>query len=192
MTSTVSPASSKPSGMTRDSRLRQSRNTAASRRLSSDADWSRMPVGAPTTSFSARCPTSTNVSRGSPSCHTSLRANATALSMAADDERPAPTGTFESMSRSAPGTAARSAPNCPSAQATPRGHAAHPPKAPGRRPRRELGRGKFAALTAEGAGAPKYPVAGGPGGDERPPVDGEGQHEAVVVVGVLTDQVDPP
>ena len=34
---------------------------------------------------------------------------------------PAPTGTVESMARSAPGTAARSAPTSPSAHATPSG-----------------------------------------------------------------------
>ena len=57
MTSSSSPAASKPSGTISASRERQSRNTAESRRPSSDADWSMMPVGAPTATFSASWPT---------------------------------------------------------------------------------------------------------------------------------------
>ncbi len=56
-----------------------------------------MPVGAPTALFSASWPARASVGRSRPSCHTSSSATATALSMAADDESPAPTGTVDSM-----------------------------------------------------------------------------------------------
>ena len=65
-----------------------------------------MPVGAPTASFSASWPTGRGVERSRPSRQSSLSATATAHSIAADDESPAPTGTSESIIRSTPGTAA--------------------------------------------------------------------------------------
>jgi hypothetical protein len=66
---------------------RQSRNVAASARPSIDAIWSMIPVGAPTASFSARRPTSRAI-RGRGRAPTSLRADAVAPSIAADDESP--------------------------------------------------------------------------------------------------------
>ena len=101
MTRISSPAAFKPNWMMSDVALRQSRNTAQSGSPSSDADWSMMPVGAPTASFSASCPTFASVSRSRPSSHRSFSASATAHSIAAEDDSPAPTGTLESMYRSA-------------------------------------------------------------------------------------------
>ena len=79
-----------------------------------------IPVGAPTALFSASWPTRARVGRSSLRAHVSLSATATALSIAADELRPAPTGTVESMWISTPGTPLVSA-QCPSAHATPSG-----------------------------------------------------------------------
>ena len=81
-----------------------------------------IPVGAPTASFSARRPTFARATRSSPSSQVSLSAAAVAPSIAADDERPAPTGTFDVNARSTPVTDAASLPDaCSSAHATPSG-----------------------------------------------------------------------
>ncbi len=83
---------------------RQSRKTAWSLAPRSEADWSMMPVGAPTKSFSARCVARTISSALSPAPVSSLRAEMTAHSMACEEDSPAPRGTSESRSRSRPGT----------------------------------------------------------------------------------------
>ncbi len=77
-----------------------------------------MPVGTPTNSFSARRASVTRSARGTASSPSSVRASAVAHSRAAEEDRPAPAGTSESMATQAPGT------RCPaasSAQATPAG-----------------------------------------------------------------------
>ncbi len=124
---------------------------------------------------------------------------ATAHSIAADDDSPAPTGTFESIMRSRPGTAARSAPPPPSTRGLPSGpRDAERILRPVARERpapshlvefgdRHLGE-EF--IVGEGAADAQHPVVAGSGSDERAPVDRERQHEPLVVVGVLADQVD--
>ena len=83
--------------------------------------WSMPPVGAPTTSVSARMQASISSRRRSSVSSRpirSARATATEHSSAADDESPAPTGTRLSTSRSTPGTrwpASRSAQMTPAA-----------------------------------------------------------------------------
>ena len=109
----------------------------------------------------------------------------TAHSMACDEDSPAPSGTSESRSRSKPGTAM---PRCCSAQITPRGYLAQPLAAPGARAARSA---VDDALVAVGGQQPDGGVAARPDGRRRPLVDGEGQDEALVVVGVLADQVYP-
>jgi hypothetical protein len=87
--------------------VRQSRNTAASGWPSREAYWSMIPVGAPTTSFSARCPAraSSGMLRSRPQREAS--APATAISRAAEEESPPPAGTVESTYSSAPGCSGR-------------------------------------------------------------------------------------
>ncbi|CAH0327726.1 hypothetical protein SRABI128_06401 [Microbacterium sp. Bi128] len=82
-----------------------------------------IPVGAPTTLFSARRPMSASSARPRPAPVRSERANATAHSRAAEEDSPAPTGTSEVTYRSKPGTVmpARS-----SSHATPAGYADQP------------------------------------------------------------------
>ena len=85
---------------------------------SSEADWSIEPVGAPTTSFSARWQTPTSSRRPTGRPKTSTRASPTAHSMAADEESPALVGTHETIAASPPPVSA-----CPardSTQAAPR------------------------------------------------------------------------
>lgn len=84
--------------------------------------WSIPPVGAPTTSVSARTAASTMSSCGPPS-----RATPTAHSSAADEDSPAPTGTVLSTSTSNP---PRSWPASRSVQSTPAAYPAQPSTEP--------------------------------------------------------------
>ena len=97
---------------------RQSSSSAWPDRLSSEADWSMMPEGTPTNSFSARRAIAASSRRGTASSASSVRASAVAHSSAAEEDRPAPAGTSESMATQAPGTGW---PAASSAQATPAG-----------------------------------------------------------------------
>ena len=80
-----------------------SRRTARGRRCTKwQAAWSIKPVGAPTKAFSARL---ASLARSSPAMSRSLRsarAVSTAHSSAADDDKPAPVGTSDESTRSAP------------------------------------------------------------------------------------------
>ena len=104
------------SGTESDSPLRQSSSSACPAWQSSAADWSMMPVGTPTKSFSARRAIAASSVRGTSSPASWVRASATAHSRAADEDSPAPCGRSESMASRAPGTGY---PARPSAQATP-------------------------------------------------------------------------
>ena len=86
-----------------------------------------MPVGAPTTLFSASWPIRASSCRSSPSSQRSFRATATAHSTAAEEDSPAPAGTSEVSARSMPAAA------WGIAQATPRGYAAQPVRESGSR-----------------------------------------------------------
>jgi hypothetical protein len=97
----------------------------ASQRI--DADWSMIPVGAPTYAFSARWASAGRRSTGTSRPPRSISAVSTADSRAADDDTPAPTGTSEDRAIRAGGT------SCPAsrrAQATPATYAAQPWTAP--------------------------------------------------------------
>ena len=95
------------------------------RRPSSDADWSMIPVGAPTATFSARWPTRASVGAVEAELpHVVQRDARTPLSIAADDDSPAPTGTSESSSDVEAGRRSVGADSPSSAQATPSGYAA--------------------------------------------------------------------
>src|SRR6478672_9903753 len=61
-----------------------------------------MPVGAPTTRFSASWPILTSSGLPSPTSQRSFRARATAHSIAAEEDSPAPAGTSEVSARSRP------------------------------------------------------------------------------------------
>ncbi|MDQ1204674.1 hypothetical protein QE377_001033 [Microbacterium sp. SORGH_AS 862] len=66
------------------------------------------------------------MTRSSPSSHTSLRADAVAPSIAAEDDNPAPTGTSEAIAMSTPVRLAASRPDAAnSAHATPSGYVDH-------------------------------------------------------------------
>ena len=91
------PAASSGSGTFSPRTVRQSMNTAEPRAPNSDANWSMIPVGAPTTSFSARWQARASSVRLAPSPCRSSSASATAQSSAADDDSPDPVGTTESM-----------------------------------------------------------------------------------------------
>ena len=77
-----------------------------------------IPLGTPTISFSARRASRASSARGTSAPYSSARAIATAHSIAAEDDRPAPCGRSESMTRLAPPTCQ---PASRSAQATPAG-----------------------------------------------------------------------
>ncbi len=89
--------------------------------------WSMPPVGAPTYSFSARTHAAANRRRSARSVRSSssspARAVATEHSRAAELDRPAPTGTSESIVASKPGT---SWPSSRSTETTPATYAAQP------------------------------------------------------------------
>src|SRR6478672_11559364 len=61
-----------------------------------------MPVGAPTTRFSASWPILASSGLPSPKSQRSFRARATAHSIAAEEDSPAPAGTSEVSARSSP------------------------------------------------------------------------------------------
>ena len=84
--------------------------------------WSMPPVGAPTTSVSARMAASMRVPGGPPPTSSSS-AIPTEHSSAADDDSPAPSGTRLSTNRSTPGT---SYPASRSAHTTPAAYPAQP------------------------------------------------------------------
>ena len=109
----------------------KSMSSAAPGSASIDTVWSIPPVGAPAISVSARMHAATSASRTSGVTSVPTRAvtaMATAHSIAAELDRPAPSGTVLSTSRSAPGT---STPLSRSAQGTPAAYAAQPGTAPG-------------------------------------------------------------
>ena len=88
-----------------------------------EAAWSIRPVGAPTNSFSARWASWARWIKEMSSPFRSTSAVSTAHSNAAEEDSPAPTGTSEVSTRSAPST------RCParsSAQTTPAMYAAQP------------------------------------------------------------------
>ena len=72
-------------------------NTADPCSPNSDANWSMIPVGAPTISFSARWQARASSVRLAPSPCRSCSASATAQSSAAEDDSPDPVGTTELM-----------------------------------------------------------------------------------------------
>ncbi len=84
--------------------LRQSKNRAWPAVLRVEAAWSISPVGAPTNSFSARRASLARSSGAISSPSRSTSAVSTAHSSAAEEDRPAPTGTSEVSTRSAPPT----------------------------------------------------------------------------------------
>ena len=63
-----------------------------------------MPTGAPTNSFSARCPSRAIWTSSIGSVNASRKARSSAISSAALDESPLPSGTVDSMRMSAPPT----------------------------------------------------------------------------------------
>ena len=95
--------------------------------------WSSSPHGTPTKSFSARCARRASAARGRSATATPASpasARPAAHSSAADEDRPAPTGTVEAIARSAP-PKSPSIPASSSAQATPAGYAVQPRGVPG-------------------------------------------------------------
>jgi len=77
-----------------------------------------IPLGTPTIPFSARLAKAASAARGTSTAYRLARAIATAHSIAAEDDRPAPCGRSESMTRLAPPTGS---PASRMAQATPAG-----------------------------------------------------------------------
>ena len=127
MTRSSRPTALRSKGTWRVDMSRQSRASAWPSRQRRDAVWSRPPVFAPATWFSAARAASTSTLRPSslgasivparPSEHTSSRATAVAHSSAALDERPPPRGTHDHRAASKPGSGPY--PACSSAHATP-------------------------------------------------------------------------
>jgi hypothetical protein len=104
ISSSLDPAAAGSNGTWDRSSERQSSSSAWPAWLSSDADWSMMPDGTPTNSFSARRAIAASSPRGTGVPASSVRASAVAHSSAAEEDRPAPAGTSESMAMQAPGT----------------------------------------------------------------------------------------
>ena len=155
----------------------------------SDAAWSIPPVGAPATTFSARSHAAASRARPSserpsPNPARSSTAIATAHSRAADDDRPAPTGTWPSTQTSRPGGSRSSS---ASAQRTPAMYADHPRGRPGPMSRRSPS--QPSSLWAERTRS--RPSSRARAGHESPLRQGDRQAEPGVVVGVLAHQVDP-
>ena len=98
------PAAAGSNGTCVVSSDRQSSSSACPAWDSSEADWSMMPVGTPTNSFSAWQVSATSSPRGTLRPPSEVSASAVAHSSAADEDRPAPAGTSESMATHAPGT----------------------------------------------------------------------------------------
>ena len=118
MTSSSSPAVAVSKGIWLVSPERQSSSSAWPASQSSDADWSMIPHGTPAKSFSARCAAAASAGRVMSSWYRSASASATEHSSAADEDRPAPRGTSESITSRAPPA------GCPAsrrAQTTPAG-----------------------------------------------------------------------
>ena len=72
---------------------RQSISRACPARPAAEIIWSMMPQRTPTHSFSARCPNFAIVAASQGKPDTAANARATANSRAAEDDKPAPTGT---------------------------------------------------------------------------------------------------
>ena len=147
------------------------------------------PVAAPTTSFSARTHARASSARSRPSPYTSFAANATAHSNAADDDSPAPSGTVSVTCTSSPPTA------CPCRPQRPQhpGDVARPAR---RRPRSDgVERHRdVVGLPVVGGGAVhgEQLVGARRRRDDRALGDRERQAQALGVVDVLPDEVDPP
>ena len=116
--SAAAPAADGRNGTWVVASVRQSSSMAWSAWQSRAADWSMMPVGAPTNSFSARLAIFASSSRATATPDSEQSASATEHSSAAEDDTPAPTGRSESMSMEAP---RMSSPAARSAQAAPAG-----------------------------------------------------------------------
>jgi hypothetical protein len=118
ITSSRAPAAEGSNGTWDVSSDRQSSSSARPARHSSEADWSMMPEGTPTNSFSARRASAASSPRGTSTEASDVSASAVAHSSAAEEDSPAPAGTDESIAMQAPGTGYPAERN---AQATPAG-----------------------------------------------------------------------
>ncbi len=112
-------------------------------------------------------------------------ARAVATSSAADELKPAPRGTVPRNTTSTPDldtAALRQLVH----------HAQHVGQPPGVRVVDGLVEVDLSSLAEVGGDDANLPIGAPPGHHLDVPIDGRGQHEAVVVVGVLADQIDPP
>ena len=179
MTSCQPPRSS---GTRSTASVAKSIRSASPSAPSSEASWSRSPVSAPTQSFSTREHSfASSIRSGSGAPATPSRARQSAVSSAADEERPEPWGT-------SPSKLEARGDELDAGGAELRDRAAHE-RAPAVR---RLGRGERELVAlAEVARLGLDAVAVEPGGGHRDAaVDRERQREPAVVVGVLADQVD--
>ena len=115
---------------------RMSHSNACPATPRSEANWSIPPVGAPTTSFSTARDRESSAPSSSPRPYASSTARTAAQTTAAEEDRPAPSGTSESIEISrplAPG-AVGSTPRSRSSQAAPRTYRAHGGVSPSSRP----------------------------------------------------------
>ena len=189
MTSSSRPAASKPRSTTLGLERCGSRGRSrASARPSIDAIWSMIPVGAPTTSFSAVRPTRASATRS----RSRPQMSSSAPCRSRPRSRPTTTARRRRARRSRWRGRRPADRRCRCLRAAPTRHRA------GTRPTRRVvatGSGRRSA-TSSGSSANvdatrMTPSSRGAGErDVRAAVDRERQHEAVVVVGVLADEVD--
>ena len=150
-----------------------------------EAAWSMSPVGAPTNSFSARRASFARSSGSMASPPRSASAVSVAHSSAAEEDSPAPIGHVRGRApgrrRRRRGPASRERPDHPGDVRVPAGHA---------RARRSSGPNVSVSPLLSEVTRQRV-VRAGAGRDDDPLRQRERHHEAVVVVGVLADQVDP-
>ena len=194
MTSRCPPSAS---GSDLSSNERKSIRTACSARPNSDAIWSSSPLWVPTQRCSIRWQMRASSRRSGGSASDSANnARQSDTASAAEDDRPLPWGTSPVIASRAPPTGSPAA--CSSATA-PRTNARQPSVGPGPthgrptagHPPTIIGELESVFLTEVERLRLDPRLADRCAGDTNAEGDRERQRQAVVVVGVLADQVDP-
>ena len=187
VTRRASPAASSPNPTCAVSWSSKSISSAEPSSASRETVWSIPPVGAPATSDSARMQAAASRRRPSASSgRSSSEASATATehSRAAELESPAPTGTLVSIAMSTPGHLGPVLAERPQ-------HPGDVRRPPGDRARPEGVDVPFPDAVLLPTGDPDPSVRARRHGGVRRVGERERQDQAAVVVGVLSDQVDP-
>ena len=142
-----------------------------------------MPQFTPTHLFSALCPSFAIVAASQGRLPTAANARAVAISSAAEEERPAPSGTSPASTPSQPESLW---PASARLQAVPLRYSSQPSLVCFRSIE-----GKFLGFVVIDGMHDHLAVVARLQGDPHGAIDGQRQHETVVVVGMLADQIHP-